>query len=107
MRASIVIPTLNEEKAIGTTLRQIKDHLTAFPYEIIVADSKSGDRTAEIARQYATVVETERGKTIAWNRNRGAAAAKGDFIVYVDADVTVPEPNAFFTIASCRSWRAA
>lgn len=96
---SIIIPTLNEEKAIGTTLRQIKDHLTDYPYEIIVADSKSGDRTAEIAREYATVVETERGKTIAWNRNRGADHAKGDFIVYVDADVTVPEPNAFFKTA--------
>ncbi len=96
---SIVIPTLNEEKAIGTTLRQIKENLTGIPYEIIVADSVSEDRTREIASHYATVVETERGKTIAWNRNRGADHTKGDFIVYVDADVTVPDPSRFFAIA--------
>ena len=97
---SIIIPTLNEEKAIGTTIKQIRENLHDFEYEIIVADSKSNDKTAAIATACgAIVVETERNHTIAWNRNRGADHAKGEFIAYFDADITVPDPDRFFKIA--------
>lgn len=98
MLLSIVVPTLNEELAIEKTLKQIKDNLTDYPYELIVADSKSDDRTEEIARRYAKVLVTERHHTIGWNRNQGAAAAKGDILIFIDADVFIPDPNYFFRI---------
>ncbi|MDR3582706.1 MAG: glycosyltransferase [Candidatus Pacebacteria bacterium] len=96
---SIIIPTLNEEKAIGTTLGQIKDKLTEVEYEIIVADGGSTDRTREIAARYATVIDTGHEHTIAWNRNRAAEIAKGEFFAFVDADATIPDPNRFYKFA--------
>ena len=98
MLLSIIVPTLNEESAIEKTVKQIHDNLTAFDYELIVADSESDDRTAEIARKYATVIITKKHHTIGWNRNQGAAAAHGDYLVFIDADVFVPDPNNFFKI---------
>lgn len=96
---SIIIPTLNESSVIEGTVRQIHDHLSDFEHEIIVADSESADHTAAIAKKYAKVIETKRGKTIAWNKNQGAKIAKGDILVFLDADVFVPNPNHFFKIA--------
>ncbi len=98
MLLSIIVPTLNEEQAIEKTLKQVHDHLTDFPHELIVADSESEDRTAEIARKYAKVVITKRHHTIGWNRNQGAAASTGDILVFIDADVFIPDPNHFFKI---------
>lgn len=100
MLFSIVIPTLNEELAIETTVKQIRDNFTAYDYELIVADSESEDRTAEIARKYAKVVITKRKHTIGWNRNQGAAVAQGDYLIFIDADVFVPDPNHFFKIVA-------
>lgn len=100
MLLSIVVPTLNEESAIEKTLKQIRDNLTDFPYELIVADSESDDRTAEIARKYAKVIITKRHHTIGWNRNQGAAAATGDYLIFIDADVFVPDPNHFFKLVT-------
>lgn len=98
MLLSIVVPTLNEELAIEDTVKQIHDNLTAYDYELIVADSESEDRTAEIARKYARVIITKKHRTIGWNRNQGAAAAHGDYLIFIDADVFVPDPNHFFKI---------
>jgi len=98
MLLSIIVPTLNEELAIEKTVKQIHDNLTAYEYELIVADSESDDRTAEIARKYAKVIITKKHHTIGWNRNQGAAIAKGDFLIFIDADVFVPDPNHFFKV---------
>jgi len=94
---SIIIPTYNEETVIEMTLRAIRTGLTRFPYELIVADDKSTDRTAEIAGRYADSVIVHTGKTtIAAGRNRGAGAATGEYLVFIDADVEIPEPDRFF-----------
>lgn len=85
---SVVIPTLNEGKYLEETLRAIKDQ-TYRDFEIIVSDSESDDDTQEIARKYgATVVVSERlGPAV--GRNRGAAIAKGEILLFLDAD-TIP-----------------
>lgn len=100
-KISIIIPTFNEADYIEKTLKQIKDNLTEFSYEIIVADSDSPDGTADIARKYARVVTHERkeGHMIAWNKDQGAAVAKGEYLFFIDADVFIPDPNRFFRIA--------
>lgn len=86
MKISVVIPTLNEGKYIESTLFHIK---RLKPYEIIVADSYSKDSTVEIAKKYgARVVYAKRGSA-AMGRNSGGKAAKGDVILFLDADSTV------------------
>ncbi|MDD5056215.1 MAG: glycosyltransferase, partial [Candidatus Peribacteraceae bacterium] len=96
---SIIIPTRNEEGIIGTTLSSLVAGLAVTPYEIIVTDGGSSDRTVAIARQYGATIVTDprpERQTIARGRNLGAAAAKGDFLVFLDADITILHPDAFF-----------
>src|ERR1700722_1652840 len=53
---------------------------------LIVCDNNSNDRTAEIARSAGAIVVFEPVNQIARARNAGAAAATGDWLVFVDAD---------------------
>jgi glycosyltransferase involved in cell wall biosynthesis len=98
---SIIFAALNEEAYLGETLRSLKTKLT-FPHEIIVSDGSSADRTVEIARQYAdrvVVYSGGRRQTIAQGRNAGAKEATGDFLVFMDADSRMENPDALFTRA--------
>jgi len=93
--ASIILPTLNEEKNIHVALTSLagQNVRVAHPerFELIVVDSRSADRTAEIAGRYADRVYTApRGKLTA--RDLGVKAAKGEVVVAVDADTYYP-PN--------------
>ena len=95
---SIIIPTLNEEKSIEKTLQSIKE-LKDYDYEIIISDGKSKDKTVEIAKKYDAKVIVYEGtirQTIGGGRNLGASIASGDFFVFLDADVTIPDINNFF-----------
>ncbi len=87
---SIVVPAKNEEAAIGKCLRSIHDvDFSGNPYEIIVVDNGSEDRTVEIARQYADAVFSLPGATISALRNYGAEKARGEYLAFVDGDVTL------------------
>lgn len=97
---SIVIPTLNEEKCIRKTITSFGAHF-AMPHEIIISDGHSTDKTLAIARECgATVVEYNEPKrqTIAEGRNAGAAQARGEYLVFLDADCTIPNPDHFFSV---------
>ncbi len=96
---SIIIPTLQEEKVISATLAALK-----FPqsHEIIVSDGGSTDRTVQLARERAEQVIVHSGgerQTIAEGRNAGAAVARGEFLVFLDADCTLENPEEFFRAA--------
>lgn len=91
IRISIVIPAFNEERLLGDTLRHIQQSCAAFTRrgwqtEIIVCDNNSCDRTSELARAAGATVVFEPVNQIARARNTGAAAARGDWLVFVDAD---------------------
>ena len=91
MKVSIIIPAFNEERLIGETLRRVKAATAAFgrrdwATEIIVCDNNSTDRTAELSRAEGAAVVFEPVNQIARARNCGAAAASGDWLVFVDAD---------------------
>lgn len=58
-------------------------------YEIIVADAGSKDRTVEIAKNYNCIII--KGGSPAKGRNEGAKAAKGELLLFLDADVVLPE----------------
>jgi glycosyltransferase involved in cell wall biosynthesis len=88
---SIVIPAFNEEKFLPTTVVRIRaacDACVAVAgrYEIIVCDNNSTDRSAELARRLGCVVVVEPENQIARARNCGACAAKGDWLLFIDAD---------------------
>jgi len=88
---SIVIPTLNEEKYLPILLKSIKEQkLKPEDYEIIVADAGSRDKTVEIAKSNGCRII--KGGLPARGRNEGVKAAKGDLILFLDADVILP-PN--------------
>jgi glycosyltransferase involved in cell wall biosynthesis len=85
---SIVVPTFNEEDFLPRLLASIQRQ-DFTDRQIIVADSGSRDRTRAIARGYgAKVVD---GGTPAVGRNRGAAAARGEYLMFLDADVALPD----------------
>lgn len=98
---SIIVPTLNEEGVIGRTLSQIRDNLKKTEYEIIVSDGGSSDKTVLVAEKYADkVIRAKLGGTIAQGRNAGAKEARGEYLVFFDADTTIFDPdNLFFRLA--------
>lgn len=65
---------------------------------MIVCDNNSTDRTAEIARSAGALVVFEPVNQIARARNTGAAAACGDWLLFIDAD-SHPEPALFVEVA--------
>ena len=88
MKLSIVIPVLNEAAVIGGTLLSLAS-LRVRGHEVIVADGGSEDRTREIAAPLADrVVLAPRGR--ARQMNAGAAAARGDALLFLHADTRLP-----------------
>ena len=100
---SIIIPAYNEEEAIGNTLRaalkalpRVKEQTRLDEVELIVVSDGSSDRTADIVREFKDV------RLIAYEKNRGYgaaiktgfAAAKGDYLSFMDADGTC-DPEFF------------
>jgi glycosyltransferase involved in cell wall biosynthesis len=97
---SFVIPTLNEVKTIEQTLQSLAQF--SGEHEIVVSDGNSHDGTVELCRKYTDTVvvyDEPARQTIAMARNMGAAAAQGDYLVFVDADVVIPDIDAFFSTA--------
>jgi glycosyltransferase involved in cell wall biosynthesis len=86
VKVSIVVPAFNEEKLLATTLASIREAAGGLDAELIVCDNNSTDRTAEIAREAGAKVVFEPVNQISRARNAGAAAASGDWLVFVDAD---------------------
>jgi rSAM/selenodomain-associated transferase 2 len=83
---SVVIPALNEEKNISTTIKNIRDR----DAEIIVVDGGSTDHTVERASQAgARVVKSPKGRAI--QLNAGAAEAKGVILLFLHADTLLPK----------------
>ncbi|HVN37685.1 MAG TPA: dolichyl-phosphate beta-glucosyltransferase, partial [Myxococcota bacterium] len=96
---SLIVPAFDEGRRIGASLRHISSYLEARTplSEIVVVDDGSRDRTAEIVRELAPGL----GVPVclaryAPNRGKGAAVklgfalARGDRIVFMDADLSTP-----------------
>ena len=91
VKISVVIPAFNEEKLIGATLRSIQAAGAAFEKmgwarEMVVCDNNSTDATAALARAAGAQVVFEPINQIGRARDTGAAAASGEWLVFVDAD---------------------
>jgi len=87
---SIVIPTKDEEDQLPRLLQSIKEQDFDEKYEIIVADAYSTDNTRKIAKKYGCRI-ISRGGHASRGRNLGAKAAKGQVILFLDADTALPK----------------
>ena len=91
---SVVIPTLNEAKYVEHTLASVE--IQSGPKEVIVVDGGSTDDTPECAaRQGARVITARQGR--ARQMNAGAARARGDVLLFLHADTTLP-PDALASV---------
>ena len=103
VKVSIIVPAFNEELLLDKSLSQIRSaanvfNLRGWEVELIVCDNNSTDRTAEIAHAAGAMVVFEPFNQIARARNRGAAAATGDWLIFVDAD-SHPSAELFEEVA--------
>ena len=88
MLVSFVVPAHDEELHVGRCIDAIRAAAVALGLqsEIVVVDDASRDRTAEIARERGAALVRVEHRQIARTRNAGARAARGDVLVFVDAD---------------------
>lgn len=95
---SVVIPTLNEERHIGSLLSDL-DQQSEPPLEVLVVDGGSEDRTADIVRSgewhegnsgpRCPVRLYSPGRGVPLQRNYGGRLARGEIVVFFDADVRI------------------
>ena len=102
VNVSVIIPSYNEERYLPKTLAALKDALQSMAHEIIVVDNESTDATRDIAANHAARIVDESEHNIARVRNTGAEVAKGEVIVFLDAD-TIVRPGVFEKIIEAMS----
>ncbi|MCZ6691697.1 MAG: TIGR04283 family arsenosugar biosynthesis glycosyltransferase, partial [Planctomycetota bacterium] len=86
---SVVIPVLDEEQILDGSLADLRRQEGAK--ELIVVDGGSRDRSVEMARRHARVIQMGRGR--ARQMNRGALEAAGDILLFLHADCRL-EPGS-------------
>lgn len=93
---SVVIPAYNEATYIDRLLESLSKQ-DFKPFEVIVSDAQSNDGTQEVVASFKTKLDVKfvesppRGP--AHGRNLGAAKASGEWLVFLDADVDLPDPT--------------
>ncbi len=106
MSLSIVVPAYNEEGAIEHTVQDIRREMdaTGVPYEIIVIDDGSSDRTLELARATGVLVDTNQVNTgYGASLKRGIRHAQYEYVAIIDADGTYPARYLPPMLAMCRN----
>jgi glycosyltransferase involved in cell wall biosynthesis len=106
MSLSIVIPAYNEEGAVRHTVDDIRAEMEPLgvPYEIIVIDDGSTDRTLEIARETGAIVDSNQVNTgYGASLKRGIRLAQHEYVAIIDADGTYPARYLPPMLAMCRN----
>jgi glycosyltransferase involved in cell wall biosynthesis len=98
LQVSVVLPVHNEREALPLEIERLRQSLdwAGHTFEILVVDDASTDGSAEIAASYASEDPRVRLIRMPYNRGSGSArregtrAARGNFVVWTDADMTYP-----------------
>jgi len=111
MKVSVVIPAFNEEKLLGACLDSVRAAFAAAgggaEPEVIVCDNNSSDATGAIAAGRGARVVFEPHNQIARARNCGAAAARGDWLLFIDGDSALSPETLREALALMRSGTCA
>ena len=100
---SIIIPTLNEKDNIVNTIRQFDNYKDKYKLEIIVSDSRSIDNTVALSEKIAdkVIIYNKNDKcNISKARNFGANFSSNSFLIFLDADIVIPDIDLFFNVLS-------
>jgi dolichyl-phosphate beta-glucosyltransferase len=106
---SIVIPAYNEASRIGSSLEQILSFVEAggLASEIIVVDDCSKDATRNVAFEHGgarlRVLSNDVNRGKGYSVRRGAAAARGQWVLFTDADLSAPIEEVEQLFAAIRS----
>lgn len=91
---SICVIAKNEEKHMENFLSAIKEHMGDYPYEVVIVDTGSTDRTVEIAKKYTDkVFYFEWINDFSAARNYSISKASNDWILVLDCDEYLVEAN--------------
>lgn len=102
---SIVIPAYNEEGAVRQIIEDVRREMdpTGVPYEVIVVDDGSSDRTLEIARETGAIVDNNQVNTgYGASLKRGIRHAQYEYVAIIDADGTYPARYLPDMLLMCR-----
>lgn len=110
---SIVIPCYNQARYLSDAIRSVREQ-TRCAIECIVVDDGSKDGTGELAAELGAIVVRQANRGVSAARNAGLSVARGDFIVFLDADdvllpdavargagALVAEPDAAAVVSRC------
>ncbi len=103
---SVIIPCRNEENNIPLLLQDLVSQTTQ-DFEVIVADSASSDNTAREAKKFGnqltlhTIRVDQPGVALA--RNTAARHARGDFLLFIDADIRLESPFIAALVSALRA----
>jgi glycosyltransferase involved in cell wall biosynthesis len=107
---SIVIPAYNEAGRIVSSLKAIQDYVQGknYPVEIIVVDDGSTDNTVEIATAEAgvRVLRNQGNRGKGFSVRHGVLEARGELILFTDADLSAPIEEAEKLLAAMESSHA-
>ena len=90
-RVSIVMPVYNKFAYTAACLRSLAEHAGAIPFEVIVVDDGSSDATPKRLTQIGGVRGLRNAQNLGFvgSCNAGAAAAKGEFVAFLNNDTVV------------------
>jgi glycosyltransferase involved in cell wall biosynthesis len=86
---SVIIPAHNEERFIGRAIRSVLNQNIQHGFEIIAVNDASSDRTAfalDLFKEDITILHNEQRMGLPGSLNRAIRAARGKYVVRVDAD---------------------
>lgn len=86
---SVVMPALNEAHNLPRTLSSIAEQLRDYPHEVVLVDNGSTDGSPDLARAAGARVFIQPRGSIGALRNLGVGQARGEVIVFLDADVSL------------------
>ena len=89
-KVTVVIPTMNEEEAIGQVMDEVNAALEGMNYEVMIVDTNSKDKTREIAASKGAKIIDEPRRGYGRAYKTGFKEARGQFIATLDADCTYP-----------------